>query len=236
MNDKVRESAAYHPRIKDWPEDERPREKMIQHGLLALSDAELLAILINAGTGQITAVDVAKTMLTQCRTLKGIAELTVDDLKTFRGIGTARAVGIAAAFELGRRVNVEKFDAAPVFLSPADVAARYTPMVRDLKQEVFMVASLNSSNRLISEQTITTGLLNSSLTHPREVFRKAIIEHAASVILIHNHPSGNCEPSDEDVRVTRQIVEAGQIIGIPVHDHLVLTASKYTSFAERGLL
>lgn len=236
MNDKVMEQSVYHAKIKDWPEDERPREKMIRHGWLALTDAELLAIFINAGTGHITAVDVAKTILIECRTLKKVAELTVDDLQKYHGIGQARAVCIAAACELGRRMNVEKIEAASAFTTPADVAARYKSILRDHQQEVFMVASLNSSNRLISEQTITTGLLNSSLTHPREVFRKAIVEHAASVILIHNHPSGNCEPSEEDVRVTRQIVEAGKIIGIPVHDHLVVTASDYVSFAERGLL
>jgi DNA repair protein RadC len=236
MNDKVKEPSAYHPKIKDWPADERPREKMIQQGTEALSDAELLAIIINAGRGHVTAVDLAKTMLKEHRTLKRLAELTVGDLQVFSGIGQARAVGIAAVFELARRINVEKIDTAPAFTSPADVAARYQPMLRDLQQEVFMVVSLNSSNRLISEQKITTGLLNSSLTHPREVFRRAIVEHAASVILIHNHPSGNCEPSEEDVRVTRQIVEAGQIIGIPVHDHIIVTANKCTSFAERGLL
>jgi DNA repair protein RadC len=236
MNDKVKEPVFYHSKIKDWPEGERPREKMIQQGTDALSDAELIAILINSGTGKHTAVDLARTLLKEYRTLKGVAALTVDDLQQFTGIGQARAVCIAAACELARRINVEKIESAPAFTSPEDVALRYTPMLRDKKQEVFMVVSLNSSNRLISEQCVTTGLLNSSLTHPREVFRKAIIEHAASVILIHNHPSGNREPSEEDVRVTRQIVEAGQIIGIPVHDHVIVTPSGYTSFAERGLL
>jgi DNA repair protein RadC len=236
MNDKVHEPAAFHPKIKDWPLEERPREKMIQQGSLALTDAELLAIIINAGRGNVTAVDLAKKLLTDHRTLKKVAALTIADLKLYKGIGQAHAVGIAAVFELARRINVEKIDTAPAFTSPADVFARYKPRLRDKTQEEFLVVSLNSSNRILSELTITTGLLNSSLTHPREVFRTAIVERAASVILIHNHPSGNCEPSDEDVRVTRQIVEAGQIIGIPVHDHIIITPDKCTSFAERGLL
>ena len=131
------------------------------------------------------------------------------------------------------------FEACPEFTGRA-VIVDVTPLRKEQsqfgEQEVFMVVSLNSNNRLLSEHTITTGLLNSSLTHPREVFRTAILENAASVILIHNHPSGNREPSEEDVRVTRQIVEAGQIVGIPVHDHIIITANTCTSFAERGLL
>ncbi len=236
MNDKVHEPAAYHSKIKDWPAQERPREKMMQQGALALSDAELLAIIINAGRGQVTAVDIARTLLKEHRTLKRIAELTIADLESVHGIGPAHAVGIAAVFELARRINVAKIDTVPAFTSPEDVMNRYKPMLRDMKQEVFMVVSLNSSNRLLSEREITKGILNSSLTHPREVFRTAIVENAASVILIHNHPSGNCEPSEEDVRITRQIVEAGHIIGIPVHDHVIITPDKCTSFAERGLL
>lgn len=236
MNDKVYEPAAYHLKIKDWPADERPREKMMQKGTPALTDAELLAIIINAGRGRVTAVDIAKKVLTDKGSLRKVAEMTTGDLQLYYGIGKARAVGIAAVFELARRTNAEKTGAARVFNSPQDVMEMFRPILCNKTQEEFIVASLNSNNRLISFRTITTGLLNSSLTHPREVFREAILEHAASVILIHNHPSGNPEPSEEDVRVTRQIVEAGQIVGIPVHDHVIVTAERCTSFAERGLI
>ncbi|HLP18019.1 MAG TPA: DNA repair protein RadC [Bacteroidota bacterium] len=232
----VRESDHYHTRIKDWPVSERPREKMIQDGPRALTDAELLAIFINSGRGHITAVDLGKKLLEQHRSLQEIAKLTIADFQQLAGIGQARAVCLAAAFELSRRVGSPVTDRSKPITSPQDAANRYMPMLRDKTQEEFMVVSLNSNNKVLSEKVITTGLLNSSLTHPREVFRPAILEHAASVILVHNHPSGNTEPSEEDVRVTRQIAEAGQIMGIPVHDHLIITPSGYTSFAERGLL
>jgi DNA repair protein RadC len=226
----------YHSKIKEWPISERPREKMILGGPKALSNAELLAIFINSGRGHVTAVDLGKTLLQKHRTLQEIAKLTIDDFQQLPGIGQARAVCIAAAFELSRRVGISTPDETRPITSPKEAANRYIPMLRDKTQEEFMVVSLSSNNKILSEKVITTGLLNSSLTHPREVFRPAILEHAASVILVHNHPSGNKEPSEEDVRVTRQIAEAGQIMGIPVHDHIIVTPCDYTSFAERGLL
>lgn len=233
---KVQNSDGFHAKIKEWPLSERPREKMIQNGPGTLSNAELLAIFINSGRGNVTAVDLGKMLLQKYRSLQEIAKLTVDDFQLMAGIGQARAVCLAAAFELSRRMGAPDLDESAPITSPKDAAARYIPMLRDRTQEVFMVISLNSSNRILSEKIITTGLLNSSLTHPREVFRAAILEHAASIILVHNHPSGNREPSEEDLRVTRQMAEAGQIMGIPVHDHIITTPNAYTSFAERGLL
>ncbi|MGE5313804.1 MAG: RadC family protein [Acidobacteriota bacterium] len=231
-----RKTDVVHFTIKDWPLWERPREKLIQKGAKALSDAELLAIFINAGNGRQTAVDIGKTLLKKYESLQKLARLSVDDFRKECGIGQARAVCLAAAFELTRRVDAPPPELSPPITSPNDAAHRYIPMLRDKTQEEFMVVSLNSSNRIVSERVITTGLLNSSLTHPREVFHAAILERAAAVLLVHNHPSGNREPSEEDVRVTRQIAEAGRIMGIPVHDHLIVAGNAYTSFAERGLL
>jgi DNA repair protein RadC len=230
--------AAYHPKIKDWPEDERPREKMVKHGPAQLSDAELLAILIGSGSGTVTAVDLAKTLLMQAGSLRDLASLDVPDLlqKKIRGLGQARAVVLVAAFEIARRVRSSVVADSSAIRGPEDVAARYVPRLQSKKQELFMVLVLNSANKITREVVVTQGLLNSSLAHPREVFRPAILENAASVILLHNHPSGNPEPSGEDLAMTRQLVEAGKLIGITVHDHIIIAGDEHTSFAERGLL
>lgn len=238
LNENFNEPPVHYSPIREWPKDERPREKLLRHGPASLTDSELLALLINIGTEKFSAVDVAKKLLREYSSLKNIASLTVADLKQKKnkGIGMAKAVTIVAAFELARRTSVSVTDHNLPIRSPEDVAQRYTPKLRDLKQEVFMVLCLSSANKIIQERIITTGLLNSSLTHPREVFREAILENAASVILMHNHPSGNLEPSREDIFITKQLVDAGAIIGISVHDHIIIAGSGYTSMMERGLL
>lgn len=235
---KLQEPPIRYISIKEWPKDERPREKLMKHGASSLSDSELLAILVNTGTGKTSAVDVAKKLIGEYGSLKNIATLSVSDLKQKKnkGIGTAKAVTIVAAFELGRRMDSKNFDEEKPITTPEDVAKRFGPQLRDLKQEVFKVICLSSSNKIISSREITKGLLNSSLTHPREVFREAILENAASVILLHNHPSGNLEPSREDISITKQIVEAGKIIGISVHDHIIIAGNEHTSMMERGLM
>ncbi len=236
MENSFHEPSSYHYKIKDWPEQERPREKLIARGASSLSDAELLAILINSGVGKITALDLAKSILVRYKTLRSLASLTVADLRQFKGIGEARAVTIVAMFEVARRLNAEPSAENKSIRTPNDIAEKFIPLLRDLKQEVFIVVCLSSANKIIQERTITRGLLNSSLTHPREVFREAILENAASIILLHNHPSGNLEPSQEDIHITKQLVESGKIIGIPVHDHLIIAGNGFTSFVERGLL
>ena len=149
---------------------------------------------------------------------------------------SVRSMSQQETFELGRRIAAAPRSERVRISSPDVVAALFQPMLRDRTQEVFMVLLLDSANNLLRDVTVTTGLLNSSLVHPREVFRPAILEPAASIILLHNHPSGNPEPSAEDVAVTRQLSEAGKLFGIPVHDHVIVTPGGYTSFAERGLL
>lgn len=231
----VFERAHYHTTIKDWPEGERPREKMYNFGPSALSEAELLAILIRTGVKGVTAVDLAKKLLSNGRTLRDIAQMSIHDLEV-EGIGRARATAIVAAFELMRRVPSSDGEKKPIFRSPNEVAERYIPKLRDLKHEEFWVLLLSSSNQLMKEIRITTGILNSSPVHPRECFTDAIKEKAASVIFLHNHPSGNREPSQEDLAVTKQLVESGRILGIPVHDHIIVAGGSFTSFAERGLM
>jgi len=233
---KVSETSAYHSAITKWPRDERPREKFMKNGPSALSDAELLAILLRTGAGNITAVDLAKAIMKEYHSLDRIASKSYLDLKQFKGLGNAKAIMISAAFELGRRAAVQQKNKRIRINTPQDAVNIYQSELRDLNQEVFKVILLDSANHIIDSKIITTGILNSSIVHPREVFRHAILELAASIILIHNHPSGNPEPSQDDIQITRQMVEVGKIMGIPVNDHIIIAKDKYASFAEKGLI
>lgn len=221
--------------IKQWPVGERPREKLRALGPDVLSEAELLGILIRTGMRGQTALDLARNLLAGAGSLTKIAQMDVRELGAY-GIGPARAAAIVAAFELSRRIPRSDGKTKPVFRSPGDVAERYSSQFKDLRHEEFWVLLLNSANQLIRHCRVTQGTLNTSLVHPRECFHEAIKEKAASVIFIHNHPSGNPEPSQEDMVVTKQLVDSGKILGIPVHDHIILAGSTFVSFAERGLL
>ncbi|MBW7887752.1 MAG: DNA repair protein RadC [Bacteroidetes bacterium] len=224
-------------KIKDLPEDDRPREKALKHGIHTLSDSELLAILINTGTKQFSAMDIAKDVLRKYGTLSSVATLSPEDLKrSLKGIGKAKAVKILASFELARRLRTAQAASSKSIMSPGDIAELYIPRLCDERQELFLVVCLSTAKKIIRDRVITKGLLNSSLIHPREVFREAILENSNSVILIHNHPSGNLEPSSDDIAVTKQLVEAGKKIGIEVDDHIIIAGNGYTSFVERGLL
>ncbi|MBI4811570.1 MAG: DNA repair protein RadC [Ignavibacteriales bacterium] len=233
---KVSELSVYHSTIPNWPREERPREKFMKYGPAALSSAELLAIILRTGTGKITAVDLAKTLLKEFRSLDRLAAKSYLDLKKFKGLGDTKAIMISAAFELGKRAAVEQKNERVQINSPQDVVNRFLSEFRGLNQEIFKILLLDSANHLIDEKIITSGILNSSIVHPREVFHHAILELAASIILLHNHPSGNPEPSADDIQITRQMVEAGKVIGIPVNDHIIIARDKYASFAEKGLL
>jgi DNA repair protein RadC len=152
------------------------------------------------------------------------------------GIGPAKAVQLVAAFEIGRRVEAQRGGTRVQVSSPEDVATAYGPLMRDLKKEIFKVVLLNTANVIIGDYTISEGGLAASIVEPRAVFQKAILDNAAAIICLHNHPSGNPEPSREDIRITRQLVEAGKLMGVPVHDHLIIAGTGYTSLAERGLM
>lgn len=232
----LQEPAVARTRIKDWPANERPREKLLKHGAGALTDAELLALLIRTGTGKHTAIDLAKSILSRERTLRTLGARSATELMRIPGIGAAKSVELLAAFEIGRRVQAAREEERVIVRSPEDVARFMVPRLRDLSSEVFYVLVLDSKNGLKGDVRITSGTLNASLVHPREVFKVAIDYLAASIIVVHNHPSGNLEPSREDIEITRQLVEAGKVVGIPLHDHLVVAGDGFTSFAERGLI
>ncbi len=222
--------------IKRWPKEERPRERLLQQGPQHLSDAELLGILLGKGTRERTAIDVARQLLERYESLQGLFGRSPSELMKVKGIGAAKAAVLSAAFELVRRHESKKASSTPTFRKASDVAAHYGPLFRDLKKEVFKVLLLNRANRLIKEVLVSEGTLDASIVHPRDVFREAILESAGGVILIHNHPSGNPSPSDEDLSLTRQLVEAGRLMGIRVYDHVILAGDDHRSLADEGLL
>jgi DNA repair protein RadC len=223
-------------KITRWPKTERPRERLLQHGPQPLTEAELLGILLGKGTRKKTAIDLARELLNQYESLQKLFSRSPSELMKVKGIGSAKAATLSAAFELARRIQSQKSGAKLSFKKSAEVFEHYLPLMRDLRKEVFKVLLLNRANRLIKEVTISEGTLEASIVHPREVFREALLEPAAGIILIHNHPSGNATPSEEDLRITKQLVEAGRLLGIKVYDHIILAGESYRSLADDGLI
>ncbi|GAB4329987.1 MAG: DNA repair protein RadC [Calditrichia bacterium] len=233
---KVEDPTFYHVRITDWPEDERPREKLLSLGAGQLTDSELLAILIRTGRKKQTAVDIAKSLLNRFGSLHEVAALDVRKFASLKGIGPAKAVTLSAAFEIGRRLASLPREQKLKITSPDIVFRKYGHHLRVLKKEVFMVLLLNSANYLMREIKVSEGTLNASLVHPREVFQPAISDLAAAIILVHNHPSGETRPSGEDRQITRRLVEAGKLLDIPVLDHIIIGGNGFYSFKEDGLI
>ncbi len=223
-------------KISRWPEKERPRERLLQQGAQHLTEAELLGILIGKGTRRKTAIDLARELLDRYESLENLFSRSPSELMKVKGIGSAKAATLSAAFQLVRRIQSKTSKDQPSFKRAKDVANLYLPLVKDLRKEVFRVLLLSRSNRLIKEVTISEGTLDASIVHPRDVFREALLESAAGVILLHNHPSGNPNPSEEDIRITKQLVEAGRVMGIKVYDHIILAGEDYRSLADDGLI
>lgn len=222
--------------IKEWRPDERPRERLAMHGAKTLSDAELLAILINSGSKGFSALDAAKSLLEMYQNLTKLVSCDLSELRKTKGIGVARAITLAAAFEIASRIQSEPFDIKKTIRAPEDVASYFIPRFRHLRVETFWILLLTSSNQVIREVKISEGSLNASIVHPREVFRPAIIDSAASIILMHNHPSGNPEPSNSDVEISKKIISAANIFDIQVLDHLIIAGDTFTSLKNRGLI
>jgi DNA repair protein RadC len=222
--------------IERWPQSERPRERLLWSGPAALADAELLALQLGSGMPGKSAVEVAREMLATYGSLAGLAAREAAELARQRGVGRAKAVRVAAAFELGRRLRARTPGRRTILSSPAEVYAAFAPLMEDLRHEVFRVALLDAQNGLLRDCVVSEGTLSASLVHPREVFKPAIIESAASVILLHNHPSGDPTPSREDIRVTRQLAECARLLDFRVHDHVVIGHGRFASLAEQGVL
>jgi DNA repair protein RadC len=223
--------------IQEFPTTERPRERLKSHGARALSSSELLAILLGSGSEGNSAVRIGHDILASAHgSLRRLSSQPVASLTALSGVGNAKAVAIHAALELGRRMAAEEREDGVPVRGPRDVHEIFGQRLQDLPVEEFHVAILDSQHRLERDVTVTRGLLNSSLVHPREVFREAIAENAAAIILVHNHPSGDPTPSPDDRITTEQLVQAGRVLDIPVQDHIIIGRGRYLSFAEAGLL
>jgi DNA repair protein RadC len=224
--------------IKDWPEEDRPREKLLSTGAPALSEAELLAIILRNGdgsTGQ-SAVDHARVLLNQFGGLKGIEDASVGELERVKGIGPAKVAQIKACLEIARRAGSMKWETGQPLRSSEDVYHHFREHLGREKREIFYVVLLNNKNRKIREVKISEGSLTASLVHPREVYNPVIRDSAAAVIFVHNHPSGDPAPSPEDVDITRRLKEVGEVMGVRVLDHVVIGHDRFFSFSDKGML
>ncbi|MBM7560762.1 RadC family protein [Fusibacter tunisiensis] len=223
--------------IKGIPQSEQPREKMISLGVETLSNSELLAILIRTGTKHKTAVQLAQELVNSCSgDFSEFANITLEELSGFTGIGPSKACQILAAVEVGKRVKMSGIVRRTKVSSPADIYQYFSAQLSDLKVEKFIIVLLNTKNEIINWEMVSMGSLNASIVHPREVYNRAVKRSAASILVLHNHPSGHVKPSAEDINITRRLKESGTLLGIPLIDHLIIGKDSYFSFKEENLL
>jgi DNA repair protein RadC len=222
--------------IRDVHIEDRPRERLIRQGAQSLSNQELIAILLRTGTKQESVLALANRVLNYFEKLHGLKHATLEEIMSVKGIGEAKAVQLLAAIELGRRLAQKQVDSRFTIRSPQDAATYLMPEMSSLQQEHFVVLFLNVKNQVLHKQTIFIGSLNSSIVHPREIYREAVKRSAASIICAHNHPSGNAAPSPEDIEVTKRLQEAGYIIGIELVDHVIIGDHQFTSLKEKGYM
>ena len=223
--------------IKELPITERPREKLYDYGPKALSNEELLAIIIRTGNKEDTAIDLARRLLSKDkRGLVALRDTTLQELMETKGIGKCKAAQILAAIEIGKRINYLDALSKIKINEPSTIANLYMDEMRYLQKEHFRVVLLDTKNQIIVTEEISIGTLNASIVHPRDVFRAAIKRNANSIILIHNHPSGDPTPSNEDINITKRLLEAGNLIGIKVLDHIIIGDNKYISFREKNII
>lgn len=225
----------YHYTLKELPEEMRPRERLALYGAPALSNAELLAILLGSGASSLTALELAQRLLAHPRGFSFLAEGSLEELEKFKGIGLAKAAQIKAALELGFRASRAVVRERVVIKSPGDAVRLVKDEMRGLDREHFRVMILGTRNQLLALETVSIGGLNSAQAHPREIFKEAIKRSGAALILLHNHPSGDPTPSQEDVEISKRILEAGKILGIEVLDHVIIGGQNYLSFREKDL-
>ncbi|TKH04726.1 JAB domain-containing protein [Peribacillus simplex] len=222
--------------IRDYPKEERPRERFLQDGPQSLSNQELLALLLRTGSREESVLQLSGRLINSFKGLRLLKEASVEELTVIKGIGEAKAIQILASIELGRRINNLNDQDRYVIRSPEDGANYCMEEMRFLSQEHFVCLYLNTKNQVLQKTTVFIGSLNASIVHPREVFKEAFKRSAASIICLHNHPSGDPSPSREDIEVTKRLVECGKIIGIEVLDHIIIGEHKYVSLKEKGYL
>jgi len=222
--------------IKDFPKEERPRERFIHYGPEHLSNQELIALVLRTGTRQESVLKLAQRVLSHYGSLRMLKEATLEELTQINGIGEAKAIQLLSSIELGRRIVSSTQEERYVIRTPEDGANYVMDELRFLRQEHFVCLYLNTKNQVIHKQTVFIGSLNSSIVHPREVFREALRRSAASIICFHNHPSGDPTPSREDIEVTKRLSECGKLLGIQVLDHIIIGDKRYVSLKEKGYL
>ena len=222
--------------ITQWPETERPRERLLAQGAVALTDAQLLAILLRVGRRRSSAVQVGIEILDHLGGVAGLARCGIDELCAVPGVGAAKASQLKAALELGKRALASPLSKGTKISSSRDLFEHYHPALRDLRHEIFKVVLLDAKHAIVRDATVSEGSLTLSIVHPREVFTMAVKESAAAVIFLHNHPSGDPTPSQEDRVLTARLVSAGEVLGIRVLDHIVVGDGRYVSFADQGWL
>jgi DNA repair protein RadC len=223
--------------IKSWAEEDRPREKLIEKGRQVLTDAELIAILIGSGNANETAVELSKKILASVNNnLHELSKLSINDLCKFKGIGDAKAVSIVAALELGRRRKEAEPTKRDRILSSNQAYELMKPQFYDLPHEEFWIILLNKANMVIRKEMISRGGISATIVDSKIIFKLAIAHYACSIILCHNHPSGNLKPSDADISITRNIKEGGKLLDIPLLDHLIITENGFYSFSDEGML
>jgi DNA repair protein RadC len=230
--------SGYNVGIKALPSGERPREKLLRHGAGRLTPQELLAIVLHSGTRNLSAISLAQQLLEAHNGLRGLSKVSVRELARVKGVGDAKAAQIAACVEIAKRLleDEKTKDHDNIIRSPEDAAAHLRKGMLDGSREIFKALLLDTRNKIIQEVTISIGTLDSSIVHPREVFKEAIAASAAGILVGHNHPSGDLSPSPEDLQVTARLVEAGKLVGIEVLDHLILGDGHWVSLKERGYI
>ncbi|MCX7705262.1 MAG: DNA repair protein RadC [bacterium] len=237
VNEKIKKSF----RVSDLPVDERPRERLLKLGPHSLSSQELLAIIISSGVSGASATELAQSLISRYGSLANIADVSVEELrKEIRGMGIAKITRLKACFEIARRIENEKREKILTnrdkITSPEYAWTVLKARLLDYRKEHFFVVSLDVRNRIIAVDKISTGTIEASLVHPREAFETAIKRHAVKIIIAHNHPSEDPEPSEDDISITKRLREAGSIVGIDVIDHIIVCKSSFFSFREKGLI
>lgn len=222
--------------VKEMNPDDQPREKLIKYGSESLSDAELLAILLRTGSRKMNVIQMAQALLNTYGGLRHLARKDWQDLQTIPGMGKVKSLTLAAVFELSRRIQTASLGDQIQITSPDDAVAYFGPKLRDLTKEVFLVAFLNNAKIVTGYKKISSGGSTATIVDPAEVMRQAVMNEANSILLLHNHPSGNNKESKADVNLTKRIAESGKLLGIPVDDHIIIAGDSYTSLRAKGLM
>ncbi|HOL21487.1 MAG TPA: DNA repair protein RadC [bacterium] len=223
--------------IKKWPEDEKPREKLLKYGEHKLTDTELLAILIRTGSKGETAVDIARRIMQKFGSFRNMSHTSIHKWKDIKGLGKAKICQIKAAIEIGRRFREEELKGKKVKISgPEDVFFLLLPRMRDLKKEIFLVLHMDAKNKVFDSTEIEEGTVNQANPIVREIFYKAMENFSVSIVCVHNHPSGDPSPSKEDIEFTKTLIRAGEVLNIKVVDHIIIGNDAYYSFAKSGII